>query len=72
MCNLLAGNYYLNIVIKALINGEKVFLSRIVDATVFKVQKNPVSNYTGIFEFDKHLEIIPIKSKNNNHLFAEK
>ncbi|MCI0471645.1 MAG: Wzt carbohydrate-binding domain-containing protein, partial [Candidatus Aminicenantes bacterium] len=59
-CNLLGGNYYLNIGIKSLLNGEIVFLNRIVDAFVFKVQQDSEGEYTGIVHFDQQAKITPI------------
>ena len=37
-CNLLHGNYYTNVGVRSVNNGERVFLNRIVDALVFRVQ----------------------------------
>lgn len=64
-CNLLNGNYYINVGIKSLQEGESIFLNRIVDATVFKVQQNSENKgkYTGIINFSQHAQIKSLGDK---------
>ncbi|MCP5102496.1 MAG: ABC transporter ATP-binding protein, partial [bacterium] len=56
-CRLLDGNYYLNVAVRSYLNGEYSFLSRIEDALVFKVQKDPGKSQKGITHMDQYAKI---------------
>ena len=56
-CNLLFGNYYISTAVKSFKDGKGIFLNRIVDAFVFKVQRSPETNYKGIVHFGQHAKI---------------
>jgi len=56
-CTLLGGNYYINVELRSYSNGEYIFLNRIEDAIVFKVQKNPENTYKGIVHFNQKAKI---------------
>ena len=58
--NLLAGNYYINVAIKTLKDGEEIFLNRIVDAMVFKVQKKQNWDLKGVLFLNQHPRITPL------------
>ena len=56
-CILLEGNYCINVAVRSYSNGEYIFLNRIEDALVFKVQKNPEITYKGIVHFNQDAKI---------------
>jgi lipopolysaccharide transport system ATP-binding protein len=56
-CHFLPGNYYINLGVKSLANGKKMFLNRIVDAFVFKVQPVSDSLYGGFVHFNQRATI---------------
>ncbi len=56
-CRLLEGIYYADTGISAIINGEELFLNRIVDAYMFKVEKKKNSLYAGIISLDQKFNI---------------
>lgn len=57
LCNLLCGNYYTTSAVRSFKNGNEIFLNRIVDALVFKVQKSKESNCTGTVYLDQRAVI---------------
>lgn len=59
-CYFLPGHYYVNLGVKSFADGKRIFLNRIVDAFVFKVQPVPDSGYGGIVHFDQHATITRI------------
>jgi len=61
-CNLLPNIYYLNAGSSSIMNGEPVFLHRIIDAICFKVISPYPKRYSGLV----HLEQIPSVRKNND------
>jgi len=50
---LLPGIYYLNAGASSHIDGERVFLHRIVDAACFKVISNHPQRFSGIVHFNQ-------------------
>jgi lipopolysaccharide transport system ATP-binding protein len=56
-CRLLHGIYYTNAGVSSIIDNRRVFLNRVVDAVVFKVQKMNKSMYGGIAHLDQKVEI---------------
>jgi lipopolysaccharide transport system ATP-binding protein len=56
-CILLEGIYYINVAVRSYSNGQYIFLNRIEDAIVFKVQKNPENTYKGIVHFNQTAKI---------------
>lgn len=56
-CILLPGIYYTNASVFSDINNEVVFLNRITDALVFKVQNAYNTPHRGIVSFDQHVNI---------------
>jgi len=55
-CNLQQGNYYVDIGVTGIINDERVFLNRIVDASVFRVMKTG-HNYWGFVILEQNMLI---------------
>ncbi|HPI90081.1 MAG TPA: ABC transporter ATP-binding protein [Spirochaetota bacterium] len=60
LCNFLQGIYYVNTGVRGRINGEIVYLNRIVDSLVFKVQHEYSDIYTGQLYFYQEPVIIPL------------
>ena len=56
-CNLLAGTYYINAGVSQFQSGKYIFLNRIIDATVFKVQKLNNELSFGILNMNPMLNI---------------
>ena len=56
-CFLLPGIYYTNLGVSAQLGKERVFLNRIVDAIVFKVQAVPNLSYSGLILLNQDVEI---------------
>jgi lipopolysaccharide transport system ATP-binding protein len=56
-CRLLHGTYYANAGVSSIIGNKRVFLNRVVDAVVFKVQKMNESMYGGITHLDQKIKI---------------
>jgi lipopolysaccharide transport system ATP-binding protein len=56
-CFLLPGTYYTNASVKSYIDGNDVFLSRITDAQVFRVQDIPDINYGGMVHFNQFANV---------------
>jgi lipopolysaccharide transport system ATP-binding protein len=56
-CHLLPGNYFITTGVSSIIKGKRVFLNRIVDALVFKVQETPSNVYKGIIHLHQKLSI---------------
>lgn len=50
-CNLQEGVYFLNAGIYGVIEGERAFLHRLIDASMFRVQADGDKNRTGIVDF---------------------
>ena len=54
-CRLLHGIYYTTTGVSAIINNERVFLNRIIDAYVFKVLKKEQSPYVGLVHLNQNI-----------------
>jgi lipopolysaccharide transport system ATP-binding protein len=61
-CLLLPGTYFTNIGVARILNDKTVFLNRIVDASVFKVQPVPNNLYAGLVNLDQKMTITKINS----------
>ncbi|HOW82880.1 MAG TPA: ABC transporter ATP-binding protein [Spirochaetota bacterium] len=59
-CNFFQGLYYINAGVRGRVNGEIVYLNRIVDSLVFKVQREYDDIYTGQLFFYQDPVIVPI------------
>ena len=51
-CRLLPGVYFLNAGCSGMVNGDEVFLHRLTDATMFRVQPEEAQCRTGVVDFD--------------------
>ena len=56
-CNLLPGTYFITSGVASVMDEEPVFLNRVVDALVFKVQENPSNVYRGIIHLYQKLTV---------------
>jgi lipopolysaccharide transport system ATP-binding protein len=56
-CNLLAGNYYLNIGVHSLKAGDWIILAKIVDVLVFKVERQNPKLVGGILNLNQSITI---------------
>jgi len=61
-CQLLQGTYYTNTAVSALVDFERIYLNRMVDAFVFKVIKKEKSIYAGLVHLNQHIEYKKVKS----------
>lgn len=61
-CNLLPNLYYLNIGVSSEVDGERIFLNRIVDALVFDVKKNNNLKYVGIVDLCQCAKVAKLPS----------
>ena len=50
-CNLMPGVYFMNAGVAGVKDGEDVFLHRIVDAVMFRVQPEPEITISGMVDF---------------------
>lgn len=50
-CNLAPGMYFMNAGVVGVVDGEEVYLHRIIDALVFKVNPEKEIKMTGIMDF---------------------
>lgn len=59
-CLLLPGTYFLNAGVSGQINGEAIYLDRVIDAAMFKVQTEESLRATGIVDFgiDSQVQIV--------------
>ena len=55
-CSLLAGNYFTDNGVSEIVNGERVFLTRLVDAVVFKVASSSGSMLSGLVDLQQVIE----------------
>lgn len=62
ICNFLKGIYYANAGVRGRIGDEIVYLNRIVDSLVFKVQAEYNDVYTGQYFFHQSPVIVPIQN----------
>ena len=62
-CRLLHGTYYTNTAVSAIVDSQRVFLDRIVDASVFKVLKKKHSLYAGLVHLDQTIEYKKIEEE---------
>ena len=56
-CKLLPGTYFTNAGVSSYSNGEKIFLKRIEDATVFKVQESEDLRCAGLVSLDQSVRV---------------
>ena len=56
-CTLLPGDYYITMGVSSIINDQRVYLNRIEDAFVFRVQKVKSLFYTGTVHLNQKFEI---------------
>lgn len=59
-CTFLPATYYLTTGVNGFINGKRVFLNRIEDIIVFKVQKDKRDKYWGLVNLNQQLSVIDI------------
>lgn len=63
-CLLLPGVYFTNLGCSAIVNGEEIFLHRVVDALMFRVQPRSDDARTGVvdFGFESTIMVEPVSS----------
>lgn len=59
-CSFLPANYYLTTGIFGLVNGKRLFLNRIEDLLVFKVQKDNNDKYWGLISLNQQINVTQI------------
>ena len=60
-CILAPGVYFLNAGVSGIINGERKYLHRLLDAAMFRVQTGDVKMVTGIVDFSAQPELLRLK-----------
>ena len=63
-CTLLPGDYYITMGVSSIIDNQRVYLNRIEDAFVFRVQKMNNSFYTGIVHLNQRIEVKKVEKYN--------
>lgn len=58
VCALVPGTYFLNAGVLGRINGEDVYLDRVIDTAMFKVQPEAELRTTGIIDFNTTTEVL--------------
>lgn len=60
-CNLLPGTYFTDTGLGQIVENELIFLNRLVDALVFKVQDDPSIGYKGIVHLYQRIQVNKIE-----------
>lgn len=66
-CRLLPGVYFFNAGCAGMLNGEEVFLHRLIDAAMFRVQPEEAQGRAGVVDF----EIEPFVYTDSSHIGSE-